>query len=525
MSSVLTNPKFPTFLLGVVSGVSVVLALNWITGQHVKGKRSGASRSTGKHRHRRRLADEVTITAASSASCLASDLLTPDSDEALSEIFHELDSKFIIHVDDLARIVRVFVKEMKRGLNAERQPLKMLPAFVSRLPTGSECDQVLAIDVGGSNFRVCLIELQGKGAARSKQRKYVISEELKTGQGAVLFDFFAQCIADFLKEYPTNKSLKLGFTFSFPCSQKSISSGTLTNWTKGFSAPGVVDQDVSELLQQALARKNLHSVHVTALVNDTVGTLLSGAYVNEQTYIGIILGTGSNAAYVERMDRIGKWEGPAAQDSLTPEYMVINMEWGNFDKEQECLPLTSYDVQVDQASMNPGNQLLEKLISGMYLGEIARYVMLDLIHRRLLFRGHLSPLLSKAYSFDTSNMSRFERDHSQSLSDIKIVLEDIFKIPHVSVTDCRIVKRICQLVGQRSARLAAMGIVGIVTHTNRLDGCNVAIDGSLYEHYPHYGSHIKDALLELLGIASEKITLSLARDGSGQGAALAAVLA
>jgi hexokinase len=50
----------------------------------------------------------------------------------------------------------------------------------------------------------------------------------------------------------------------------------------------------------------------------------------------------------------------------------------------------------------------------------------------------------------------------------------------------------------------------------------VALDGSLYEHYPHYGNRMRDALRELLGMAADNIVLEQARDGSGQGAALIA---
>lgn len=45
-------------------------------------------------------------------------------------------------------------------------------------------------------------------------------------------------------------------------------------------------------------------------VNDTVGTLAGGRYVNKDVIAGVILGTGTNAAYVERADTIKKWEGP-----------------------------------------------------------------------------------------------------------------------------------------------------------------------------------------------------------------------
>lgn len=44
-------------------------------------------------------------------------------------------------------------------------------------------------------------------------------------------------------------------------------------------------------------------------VNDTVGTLAGGRYSNPDVIAAVILGTGTNAAYVERANAIPKWQG------------------------------------------------------------------------------------------------------------------------------------------------------------------------------------------------------------------------
>lgn len=44
-------------------------------------------------------------------------------------------------------------------------------------------------------------------------------------------------------------------------------------------------------------------------VNDTVGTLAGGRYNNPDVAAAVILGTGTNAAYVERAHAIPKWHG------------------------------------------------------------------------------------------------------------------------------------------------------------------------------------------------------------------------
>lgn len=44
-------------------------------------------------------------------------------------------------------------------------------------------------------------------------------------------------------------------------------------------------------------------------VNDTIGTLAGGRYHNQDVIAAVILGTGTNAAYVERAHAIPKWHG------------------------------------------------------------------------------------------------------------------------------------------------------------------------------------------------------------------------
>ena len=69
---------------------------------------------------------------------------------------------------------------------------------------------------------------------------FSVSSELMKGPGEELFNYIADCLAEFTKEKGINHEiLPLGFTFSFPCKQTSLDSGELINWTKGFTCSGV----------------------------------------------------------------------------------------------------------------------------------------------------------------------------------------------------------------------------------------------------------------------------------------------
>lgn len=104
-------------------------------------------------------------------------------------------------------------------------------------------------------------------------------------------------------------------------------------------------------------------VNIVAVVNDTVGTMMARRYEDINCKVGVILGTGTNAAYIERKAAIGKWRG--CRDGE----MVVNMEWGGFgsgDGGRRLLPLTAIDHELDALTPNSGRQRYEKMIGGTW---------------------------------------------------------------------------------------------------------------------------------------------------------------
>jgi len=84
------------------------------------------------------------------------------------------------------------------------------------------------------------------------------------------------------------------------------------------------------LLEAAIARRGDINCEIVAVVNDTVGTLMSCAFTDHSCQIGLIAGTGSNACYMEKQSNITKLEDTADGK------MIINMEWGAFG-DDGCL--------------------------------------------------------------------------------------------------------------------------------------------------------------------------------------------
>jgi hexokinase len=115
----------------------------------------------------------------------------------------------------------------------------MIPTFVFGFPTGKEQGDYLAVDLGasisyvsptpsfslthfifhegGTNLRVCLVNVQGDGKFEITQSKYRLTEEQKHDEGQKLFDFCAESLKTFIDsnladEMKPGDVLPLGFT-------------------------------------------------------------------------------------------------------------------------------------------------------------------------------------------------------------------------------------------------------------------------------------------------------------------------
>jgi len=438
--------------------------------------------------------------------------------------------EFHLSIEKLKIISKHLQNEMVRGLSNgnERSSLKMLPSYVN-CPTGQEKGVFYALDLGGTNFRVLRLELMGNGKiGASDKEEFLISKEAMTGNADQLFDFIAESVLRFTMKHPfpcqqeTSKIL-LGFTFSFPVEQTSLNSGTLIHWTKGFQTSGVEGNDVVALLNKAFSNKHVPA-EVVALANDTVGTLVSHCYSYQDTAMGVIIGTGTNACYLEEVKNIQKFQ--ASSNSYSFQHMIINMEWGAFGESSNFLPLTSVDCELDQDSVNCGYQLFEKMISGMYLGEIARRILVKLYESGdFLAAPPRIPIdqLRRRNLLETSLLAKLVSDRSGELSVVRDAFYQSMNIELSNLEDRRLVQDTARIVISRSAQLTATAIGAVLEKTGRLEHSKVAIDGSVFEHIPLFREQLGFCLKQLY--PSSEIRLALSKDGSGIGAAIIAAIA
>ncbi|ELU09300.1 hypothetical protein CAPTEDRAFT_151872 [Capitella teleta] len=395
-----------------------------------------------------------------------------------------------------------------------RTPILNENTFVQTLLDGSENGDFLALDLGGTNFRVLLCTMKD-GRCTSTTNFYKLPNETLSGPSAGVFDHIADSIHKFLTEKNLlGETLPLGFTFSFPMVQESLKKGILRTWTKSFSCPDGVGEDAVKMLEDALFRKGDVNVNVVAILNDATGTLLAGSYLDHRCGIGMILGTGCNAAYVERVENVKKWQPNG--NSRSPQ-VVIDIEWGAFgDNGSLDFIKTKYDAAVDAHSNHVGSYGFEKLFAGHYVGDLGRLIMLDLVQNGVLFTPEAESVLSQWGVFKAGHISAIEKGHET------IVLDEIGLTHLATEQDLAIMRQISSMLTLRTAQVVS-GALAVFIRRMQWQELTVAIDGSLYRYHPKLHEKITLWLEELCPLTQVKLIDAV--DGSGKGAAFAAAVA
>ena len=128
-----------------------------------------------------------------------------------------------INVDSLLSLSQRLQAELRQHM--QFSPQSMLPSFNYKLPTGQEHGTYLAVEVGGSNLRVALVDLRGRtmGHKSLEIRRTTISpitSEVKALPGFAFFDWMAREIRKMLAQEGETREgsvpLRMGLAWSFP---------------------------------------------------------------------------------------------------------------------------------------------------------------------------------------------------------------------------------------------------------------------------------------------------------------------
>ena len=421
------------------------------------------------------------------------------------KLYQSIIDEFTVSSDELKKIAANFRQDLRIGLrDSSQSDSRMLKSYVG-LPTGAERGEYLALDFGGTNVRVLKIQLRGSGrfeVLKRVGRPLIVPGEYDhigaNSSAEEMFDFIAELVDEAL-DGDHEKQYLLGHTFSFPSMQTNLYNARLITWTKEFATPGVEGKIVNDLLSQALERRGVKNVDPVATINDTVAVLLSAAYQRGSTYIGSIYATGHNTCYLE------------PYNDSDDEPMIINLECGRFSK----LTPNRFDKLLDEKSEKPGEQRLEKMVSGRYMGELFSMAVAELLGES-----------EKSFDFTSIDMSNIIMDESISRENVKSVVKDRTNV-ELETKDCERLQTVASKIVERSARLVTSTFVGILWQLagdEDIKRQHIAIDGSVYEKMPLTKENINIALKELLGDDSKLIDTVLDNGGSGLGAAIAAAM-
>eukprot|EP00915_Cephaloidophora_sp_WS-2016_P010808 GHVH01015902.1.p1 GENE.GHVH01015902.1~~GHVH01015902.1.p1 ORF type:complete len:481 (-),score=46.20 GHVH01015902.1:83-1525(-) len=455
-----------------------------------------------------------------------SERLQANYDSCIESLTWSLESaKYFVDRFDAALQEAIVSKGEGEAHVDETSSLKAIDTFCNAVPSGAEIGNHYAVVLGCTTMRILCVKLHGNGKASVVERSQNIRETRfshstpkglldKKTPAVAMFD----CIAKLTKELmfqigddPASKR-NVAFSFSFPVEQRSLSSATLTHWTKEFETGNdthdrLEGRDVGEVLDCSFSREGMGAT-VSAIINDTVGTLLAGGYENNKKLptcrVGVVLSTGFN---------ISSFDPLAKNNGFVGSY--VNYECGNYSGASAFDSVM--DRELDCNSTSRKHQLTEKIISGHYLGEICRIAFLK------VFQYRCSQNVWKRWSFGTDKAASIYGDNTKRYKITHCVMKECFDWNLTSDDELRMVYKIVCAVFDRSATVAAL-MTAVMSNRTRflqksLGGVTVAVTGTLYLKNVKYRKTFRKTLDKILGGRSELLHVVSVDDGTGMGAA------
>ncbi len=358
-------------------------------------------------------------------------------------------------------VLEDFLEEMKKGLAGRESSLAMIPTFITAdkpVPAGRP---VIVVDAGGTNLRVATAVFNERGLPKIEN---FANHEMPGLQKEVGKDEFFDLFAGYLLPV-AGLADTVGLCFSYAAEITPDGDGRLLTWTKEIKAPEVIGEPIAKNIAERLRAKGFQPRFT--LLNDTVATLLagksSGGSERYDSYIGFILGTGTNTSYMEENVNIRK-----RRDLDAAGAQAINVESGNFGK---C-PLGPIDRAFNRSTVRPGAYTFEKMISGAYLGGLSLLVLKTAAEEGI-FSAPGARTLSSLPELSTIEVDAFLRNPRQG-----------GKHPLYSLSgeDKIIVLRLFTSVIERAALLAAINISAAVAKSGRgkLRPVCINVDGSTF---------------------------------------------
>jgi hexokinase len=328
--------------------------------------------------------------------------------------------------------------------------------------------------------------------------------------GEISKDEFFNTIASYIKPN-AELSDRIGFCFSYPTEIYPDKDGRLLQFCKEVQAPEVIGELIGKSLLETLGMEEKQIV----LLNDTVATLLAGKSASMgreyDSYIGYILGTGTNTCYIESTSNIAK-----LKNSYPSKSQIINIESGKFDKVAQ----TDLDILFDSTTMNPGDYRFEKMIAGGYLGGICLSA-LKAAAREGVFTQNATFAILALDDLTSEEANKYVTDPAAICGSLFPCMKD--------KTDAENCIKIIDCIIDRAAKLVAANMAAVILKTNKGKSAEkpilITIEGTTFTKMHNLSKYFEKYLADYLqGDRKRYYEFTEVQQSSLVGAALAALI-
>jgi len=347
---------------------------------------------------------------------------------------------------DKELFMSAFISEMEKGIARVGSSLPMIPTYVycnEQFPLNK---YAVAVDVGGTNFRVALIKFTEDGAIMEQFHNHPTPGT----KGKVTWQQFIDFIADRIRplmEYTD----RIGISIAFPTTITPERDGIINRPTKEVHIEGYQGRRICRDLIAALGVEGAKAM----VLNDTTAVLLCGLMRKAEALglIGLINGTGTNTCCVLPCGRL-KMDGSN---------MIVVIESGGFVPPQRGI----IDLELDADTNAPGVYLEEKLVAGAYMGEICRRAFVKAAEQGI-FSEKCAKAIAELKAFTTPDADAFGAGEEL----------ETFK----EEEDKQAARMIVKAVFDRAAKHIACTLTAIMRFNGMEEGREVVVsaDGSMF---------------------------------------------
>ncbi len=327
------------------------------------------------------------------------------------------------------------------------------PHTQEMLPTWITVDKVqdkkvIVLDAGGTNFRSFLVEIKAGQAEILKAQR----GKLPAVERELTKDEFFESIAESI-DYLKDAAAEIHFCFAYALEMTPEKDARVLRMSKEVQVRGILHTPVGASLFAVLQKRGWKRVKNVFVINDTAAALLSGLSLNKtySSYIGMILGTGFNIAYIES-EPIPKLS--AAEQCLG---QIVVCETAKTNR----IAASDFDAELQAASLNGSTCKLEKMCSGAYLGELIS-IALRCACSEGLFTDGVAQILEKQH-FDLKTINEFLLGENQA----KNAMRNLLQTAGATADDTYFVREIGAAFLKRVARIVAAALSAVAVKTGQ----------------------------------------------------------